>query len=386
MRLVWLSVFIYGFGLYEHQSAFYFEEASTAVLPLEALGNNSMDIEFADLDKDGDLDGIIAMEFRPNVLLLNNGQGKFEYASIGRLPQKNYDSEDIAIGDFDKDNDLDIIFVAEDDRHHEYYLNDGKAVFSDNTANFSFPSTSNAIEAADFDNDGDLDLILGNAGQDFYLTNDGKGRFTDETKNRLPVDQTVTQDVQSIDIEKDGDLDLVIGNEDGNRLYINDGKGYFSDATKDRLPLVNEETRKVDVADVDKDGDLDLFFSNVDFGKNKNNADRLLINNGKGFFTDETEKRYAVLNNMHTGDISFVDLDNDKDLDIIAANVFGGHVQVALNDGRGNFKEITNDVFTSQVHGDAISVDVIDINNDGLMDIYIGMFRGMDKFFLNKRK
>jgi len=386
MKSLILVILLFGFSLMLNKTEFLFEEVSDTVLPLDALRNNSMDIEFSDLDKDGDMDAVIAMEFRPNVLLLNDGKGRFENASQGRLPQKNYDSEDIAIGDFDGDGDTDIIFVAEDDQHHEYYLNDGKAVFSDATHDFSFPSTCNAIDAGDFDSDGDLDLILGNAGQDYYLTNDGKGRFTNETKNRMPQDQNTTQDVQSVDFDKDGDLDLIIGNEDGNRLYLNDGNGNFGDATSQRLPIVDEETRKVDLADVDRDGDLDLFFSNVDFGKNKNNADRLLINNGKGFYVDETTQRYAVVNNMNTGDISFVDLDNDEDVDIVAANLFGGHLQVALNDGKGNFKEVTNEVFASKINGDAISVDIIDMNNDGWLDIYVGMFRGTDKFFFNKRK
>jgi hypothetical protein len=91
------------------------QEASQEYLPLDNLKFNSMDVECADLDKDGDPDMVIAMEFRPNVLLLNDGTGKMIYSSIGRLPQKNHDSEDIALGDFDRDGDLDIIFVSEDD-------------------------------------------------------------------------------------------------------------------------------------------------------------------------------------------------------------------------------------------------------------------------------
>jgi len=384
MKSVCLVISLFCFGFISHQAVVAFEDASDTILPVEALRNNSMDIEMADLDNDGDLDVVIAMEFRPNILLVNNGKGKLEDASQGRLPQKNFDSEDIAIGDFDRDGDLDIIFVAEDDQQHEYYVNDGKAVFSEAPQGFSFPSTCNAIEAADFDKDGDLDLVLGNAGQDFFLVNDGKGHFSDETKSHMPQDQNTTQDVQSADVDGDGDLDLIMGNEDGNRLYLNDGRGFFVDATNERLPLADEETRKVDVADVDKDGDLDIFFSNVNFGKSKNLANRLLINNGKGFFTDETGKRYAVANNMHTGDISFVDLDNDLDLDMVIANVFGGYIQIAANNGKGNFKEVTSEVFALQVKGDAISVDVIDINNDKRLDIYVGMFRGTDKFFLNK--
>lgn len=360
------------------------QEASQEYLPLDNLKFNSMDVECADLDKDGDPDMVIAMEFRPNVLLLNDGTGKMVYSSIGRLPQKNHDSEDIALGDFDRDGDLDIIFVSEDDHIHEYYLNDGKAVFSDASDRFLFNSTANAVDAADFDNDGDLDIIMGNQGQDFFLLNDGKGNFTDETKSRMPVDNNTTQDVQSGDIDKDGDLDLVLGNEDGNRIYLNDGKGVFSDATAERLPGANEETRKVDIVDIDKDGDLDLFFSNVDFGKNKDKANRILINNGKGMFKDETAPRYKGENNMNTGDVAFTDLDGDKDLDVVVANLFGSYSQVLENDGKGVFTEITDQVFSSRITGDAISVEITDLDKNGKPEVYFGIFRGADRFFLVK--
>ncbi|HEY0066133.1 MAG TPA: VCBS repeat-containing protein [Flavisolibacter sp.] len=360
------------------------QEASQEYLPLDNLKFNSMDVECADLDKDGDPDMVIAMEFRPNVLLLNDGTGKMIYSSIGRLPQKNHDSEDIALGDFDRDGDPDIIFVSEDDHIHEYYLNDGKAVFSDASDRFQFNSTANAVDAADFDKDGDLDIIMGNQGQDFFLLNDGKGNFTDETKSRMPVDNTTTQDVQSADIDKDGDPDLVLGNEDGNRIYLNDGKGVFTDATAERLPGANEETRKVDIADIDKDGNPDLFFSNVDFGKNKDKANRILINNGKGIFKDETATRYKGENNMNTGDVAFTDLDGDKDLDVVVANLFGSYSQVLENDGKGVFTEITDQVFSSRITADAISVEITDLDKNGKPEVYFGIFRGADRFFLVK--
>jgi hypothetical protein len=357
------------------------QDVSSEHLPLANLKNNSMDVETADLDKDGDLDMVVAMEFRPNVLLLNDGTGKMIFSSEGRLPQKNHDSEDIALGDFDKDGDLDIIFVSEDDKIHEYYLNDGKAVFTDSSDKFIFTSICNAVDAADFDKDGDLDLILGNQGQDFFLINDGKGIFTDDTKNRMPVDANTTQDVQSADLDKDGDLDLVMGNEDGNRIYFNNGKGVFTDVTKERLPSANEETRKVDIADIDKDGDMDLFFSNVDFGKQKNKANRILINNGRGVFTDETPNRFKGENNLHTCDASFADLDGDKDVDVILGSFMGGYLQVLFNNGKGVFTEVTDEIFKDRVKGDAISLELTDLNKDGKLDIYLGMFRGTDKLF-----
>jgi hypothetical protein len=357
-----------------------FVNVSTANLPIMDLYNNSMDVEAADLDKDGDLDLIIASEFRPNLLLFNDGHGKFTNGTEGRLPKKNHDSEDIAAGDFDGDGDTDIVFVSEDDSVNEYYLNDGKGFFQDVSAEFPVQGVSNAVVAGDFDGDGDLDLVIGNAGQDFYLTNDGKGKFKDETTARMPADRTSTQDVEAADIDKDGDLDLVFGNEDGNKVYINDGKGHFKDETAARLLHLasNEETRKVDIADIDNDGDLDVFFSNVNFNGTKNPANRILVNDGHGFFTDETAKRYRGDNNLNSADGCFVDLDKDHDLDLVVANIFGGYPQVFLNDGKGIFEERTGLYLEKNITSEAIAVEVRDFNNDGFADIYFGVFKDAD--------
>ncbi|MBO3697289.1 VCBS repeat-containing protein [Roseivirga sp. E12] len=70
-----------------------------------------MDAGVADLDQDGDMDIIIANEHRPNILLINDGNGKFTNESK-RIPQVNHDSEDIGIADFDLEGDPDTIIVS----------------------------------------------------------------------------------------------------------------------------------------------------------------------------------------------------------------------------------------------------------------------------------
>jgi hypothetical protein len=157
----------------------FFDDISSTHLPGSSLTSSSMDVEVADVDGDGDLDLIIATEFKPNVLLLNDGTGKFHEASGKRLPAKNFDSEDVAIADFDGDSDLDIIFVSEDNQVHEYYLNDGTGAFLDVSSWITVSSKANAIVAADFDGDGYIDIILGNDGQNLFLANDGTGKFVD---------------------------------------------------------------------------------------------------------------------------------------------------------------------------------------------------------------
>ena len=363
-----------------------FQTVSQTNLPLTGLATNSMDVESGDIDGDGDQDLVVAMEFRPNVLLLNDGAGVFVNASSGRLPRKNHDSEDIALADFDRDGDLDIIFVSEDDHINEYYLNDGKGFFSDVSETFPIRATSNAVVAADFDGDGDLDLVVGNAGQDNLLLNDGKGAFKEETSGRMPTDTSVTQDVEGVDIDGDKDLDLIFGNEDGNRVYINNGKGYFKDATASCFPSPSQsgETRKVDVGDVDGDGDQDLFFSNVAFIAGKNPANRLFINNGRGTFKDDTEKRFIARNDLNSADACFFDLDGDRDLDLIIANIFGGYQQLLINNGSGVFTEDRTGLLPASIPGEAISVEVFDANRDGKGDLYFGMFRLSDELLFGR--
>lgn len=82
-----------------------FEEVTTTHLP--RLDGPTMDARPVDVDADGDLDLVLAMEFAPNVLLLNDGTGRFTDAS-DRLPRTRHDSEDIAAADFDGDGDPDL--------------------------------------------------------------------------------------------------------------------------------------------------------------------------------------------------------------------------------------------------------------------------------------
>ena len=353
-------------------------DVSETALPVADLTKNSMDVVAADLDKDGDNDLIVACEFCPNYILVNDGNGKFANESTARLPEKRHDSEDIAAEDFDRDGDTDIIFVSEDDQIHEYYINDGKGYFTDASDRLAWKTTSNAVCAVDIDGDGDKDLVLGNAGQDMLLQNDGNGSWKDITTTHLPTDNDVTQDVKSFDADKDGDPDLVFGNEDAGKIYFNDGKGKFSIAAA-ALPEVvtTVETRKVEVEDIDKDGDADLLFCNVAFRPGRAKQNLLLLNDGKGRFSDGTAEHYKGENNFMSLDAQFMDLNDDGWKDLIVSNGFGGRVQYFLN-SKGTFTELTNANLPDYNGTDVISL----LHFKGAKNkdfIYLGVFRGPDK-------
>ncbi len=361
-----------------------FQDVSDAHIPARATQGKSMDAKPADLDGDGDPDLLVANEWGYNVLLINDGQGRFSDESDKRLPLKRHDSEDVAVADFDDDGDLDIIFVSEDDQVNEYYLNDGQGFFKDHSHQLPLTGKSNAVLTLDVNQDGFPDLLIGNDGPNFCLLNDGKGHWT-PAPDRIPTSSKTTQDLEAGDIDGDGDLDIINGNEDGNEIWINDGKGNFTDQTKQliKADMSAWESREADFGDVDGDGDLDLFFANVNFRQDKNNQNRLLLNDGKGHFTD-VSAIHLPSEKMHSVDGDFIDLDRDGDLDIVTANSFGNSFEFYLNDGKGKFTKETDGIKPPSIKGDGIDIEAADFNGDGKVDLYLCNFMGRDMLLLGR--
>lgn len=357
-------------------------------LPYQDLQQLSMDAGVADLDGDGDIDILIANEHRPNILLINDGNGKFTNES-SRIPQVNHDSEDIGIADFDLDGDLDIIVVSEDDQVNELYLNNGDGTFEDAGTRIPVKGTSNSVLVFDINLDGAPDILIGNNGQNNVLINDGKGYFKGETTKRFGEFNDVTQDLTLGDIDNDGDQDLLIGNEGANRILINNGKGFFKDESAERLSYRNkpEETREVDVADIDGDGDLDILYGNVQaFVPEALRQNRLLLNNGNGFFTDITATHLPKDDNRCFG-VAFLDIDGDGDEDIMTGNTngarFGGDTpfSVYLNNGEGKFTDATGSMLPEHIKGRGFDIDFVDFNGDHIKDLFLSN-RGSQDFLL----
>ena len=363
-----------------------YQNVSSSNLPLGALSGNSMDAQPVDIDFDGDIDLVIAVEFGANRLLLNNGNGFFSDASQNRIPARNFDSEDVAIANFNADNFLDLFFASEDNEVNEFYLNQGSAFFTDAIGRIPVTGMSNAAEAIDVNGDGAIDILIGNNGINRLLINNGNAFFSDQSGQRLPNVNDITQDIEFGDLDGDGDLDIVVANEDANRILINTGNGFFADQTSTRLPLFGtEETREVDLGDLDGDGDLDIYFSNVTlFQSGSNSQDRLLINNGQGVFSDSTSSSLPQIT-TNTVDADFFDIDADGDLDILAGN-FNGGARVFINDGSGNFADDTENWLPQNFFPRVVDFEVADYNGDGLPDIYVANFQSADALLIRRNQ
>lgn len=217
-------------------------------------------------------------------------------------------------------------------------------------------------------------------------------KFADEPE-RLPADSSLPDtssiDIDAFDADGDGDLDLFVAEGTAgpfgrpNRLLLNDGAGYFSDGSA-RLPAVANNSSRSDQGDVDGDGDLDLVIANL-------GPEELYLNDGAGHFTNASGQLPPPPPFLQgiSAEARLLDIEGDGDLDIIVANenpfapgpLDGGQDRLYVNDGTGHFSDQTAarlPAVTDQTGGFAVA----DLEGDGDVDVIV-LNRGQDRVFVN---
>ncbi len=225
----------------------------------------------------------------------------------------------------------------------------------------------------DIDRDGDLDAIIFNINaRDGYsieiLTNDGRGSMT-FAKGSAPLPyQNLDYNPGSTwgtlaDLNGDGALDLVVGrwhvSKRPSEVYLNDGRGSFSSSTPIALPATDvpfESVMQVTPTDVNGDGRLDLILSVTNGLATPTlpfySVSRLqiLVNQGKGVFSDETAIRISQsMPEKGWGKfVQSVDLNGDGANDILfymeGAPGRKDYTRIYLNDGAGHYAPVATTV------------------------------------------
>lgn len=361
-----------------------FINVSSSHLPNE-LNNQSSAAKAADIDNDGDLDIIVAVNQQPNVILINNGNAEFVDES-SRLPVQSFSTQDVVVADFNSDGNLDLFFPNTQNQESQLAINDGRGSFSDLSNRIPISGDFTSVEALDVDGDDSIDLFIGNRGQNILLANSGNAFFNNQSTERLPQISDITFDVAQADITGNGEIDLVVANEGPNLTLINTGSGFYDNQSQNRLPYINaiEESHSISLADVDGDDDQDIYFGNTGFQNGSNAQDRLLINDGRGFFSDQTASRLPPITS-NTFDAVFADIDKDGDQDIVVGNYNGG-LRILINNGSGSFSDNSEDWIPEAFATSVSDIEVADFNNDGLPDVYIAVHNGQDQLLLRKQQ
>jgi FG-GAP-like repeat len=209
---------------------------------------------------------------------LNNGSGFFAN-SPASLPADIYNAQDVTLGDWDGDFDIDIIQTGKGTaaQRSALWLNNGNGTFAA-SALLNASGSGNTYEGdpADLDGDGDLDI----AQQSITGFSEGWVRNNGASVTNITFSGTNSHDdneMASLDYDNDGDLDVVVGSLSGpnEKAYQNVANVFTHQANI--FPAGGDSTMDFAFADLNNDRRIDMVTGQ---GESGNFLDKVFVNNG----------------------------------------------------------------------------------------------------------
>jgi hypothetical protein len=295
------------------------------------------------------------------------------------------------VEDFDNRGLLDVVTSSMDvcEPLH-YFRNNGDGTFSERTmeAGLSDQLGGLNIIQTDYNNDGCMDILVLRGGWEFpvrksLLRSNCNGTFSDVTaQSGLAKTGTSTQTAVWADIDNDGLLDLFVGREDGpSELFRNNGDGTFEDISRSSGVDHRAFTKGVVAADYDNDGYVDFYASNY-------SGDNLLYHNNHDRTFTEVGNKTGVQSPWRSFAAWFFDYDNDGWPDLLVNSYYQSNDEVVRtylgmahnaesmklyrNLRNGTFRDVTKEAGLDRVFM-PMAANFGDVNNDGFLDIYLGM-------------
>jgi hypothetical protein len=216
----------------------------------------------------------------------------------------------------------------------------------------------------DYDNDGWMDIYFVNSGPSDFFTppaplknalyrNNRDGTFTDVTDKAGVAGGRFGMGVAAADYDGDGNIDLYITSYGANILYRNNGNGTFTDVSEKAGVTAPGWSTCATWFDYDNDAKLDLFVSSFVFYDKTQNP----------LCTDATlQRRYYCVPRLFKPQPS----------------------RLFHNKGDGTFQDVSRESGIAGSPGKSFGAVATDVNNDGLMDLFVANDTMPNFLFLNK--
>jgi len=272
--------------------------------------------------------------------------------SVGTTPYS------VTAADVNGDGKVDLICAIEGSNKLLVLTNNGSGIFGSN-ASYAVFSSPKSVVAADVNGDGKVDLICNYSGGLAVLTNNGNGSFV--SAGSYVIGGNIYGWFMAADVNADGKVDLICPGV-GNPLMVltNAGNGIFAAASS--LPPAPGGSWFAVTADVNGDGKADLI--DVD-GAIPFIYMRVLTNAGNGTFALCSSNTLAT---RWPGIGTKVDINRDGHAALVVPDYdsgSGSSLTVYTNDGTGFFGSNA----TYVVDRGPLCVIAVDVQGDGRMDL-----------------
>jgi hypothetical protein len=372
---------------------------------------------FADYDNDGDLDLLVNTDNSTQYsrLYRNNGNKTYTDVTSSLAPSllSNVKERCAVWGDLNNDGRLDFARNTSFGGIEVYFQSSG-GIFgngSGGTTPLKIGNSSYDIFVSDgvnteglgfldFDGDGDLDIVFDNHNygvdvlRNNYINHTNNtvvnpainsffSHVTPGTTTALGLNQSATDgDYGSFtDVNNDGWVDIFMRKRDQNDFFLNQGGTFINGA--DLAQAENGNKGAVALYDFDNDGDFDAFWT-------ENGLNQIFRNDGAGVWT-ALGSATGIPTSFSTriDEVSCGDIDNDGDIDIMLVGnnrSFLYYNQRNSNTGgvnSGAVMTFTLDATQSFNTGDGEGTTMVDIDQDGDLDIYMNVNGGNNQLWIN---
>jgi hypothetical protein len=273
----------------------------------------------------------------------------------------------IAIGDFNKDNCIDIAVANENAKNVGIFFGNGNGTFS-LQATYSTGSSSAlmSITVADLNNDTILDIAVsnwgagnGNIGVLYGLNN---GTFLVPKTYSTGFNSQPTS-IAICDFNNDGRVDFAVSNSNKNNIGImlRDKSEPFG-VQRTFSTGNGSSPYSVAVTDLNNDDRLDIAVANY-----KTNNVGIFFGYGNGSFAEQ--KTYSTGQYSGPVFIAIGDLNQDKHFDIVVANSNADNIGILFGYGNGTFG--TAQTYATGKSSEPTSVALADLDKDNQTDIVV---------------